>query len=271
MPDRNLVTFDLLTAMAFLAFREAQADVQVLETGLGGRVDSTNAVEQKEVCVITSVSLEHQAILGDTLPQIAAEKAGIIAPGATVVLATQAEPVAEVIRRACDDRDADLVEASRLCRFERRCRGVEGQEVRLSTPGPSTTSGCRCSGFTRWRTPSRPCWRSRRCGTHGVAASTEQVRDGLAKVRWPGRLEVLSRRPLLLADGAHNAESARRLRETLSDDLGFAKATFVIGVSRDKDTAGMERELRPMASGSSPPARAIRGRWRRNAWRRHSP
>ena len=81
MPDRKLVTFDLLTAMAFLAFREAQADVQVLETGLGGRVDSTNAVERKEVCVITSVSLEHQQILGDTLPQIAAEKAGIITPG----------------------------------------------------------------------------------------------------------------------------------------------------------------------------------------------
>jgi dihydrofolate synthase/folylpolyglutamate synthase len=248
LPDRKLVTFDLLTAMAFLAFREAQADIQVLETGLGGRVDSTNAVEQKEVCVITSVSLEHQAILGDTLPQIAAEKAGIIAPGATVVLATQAEPIAEVIRRACDERGADLVEAGRSCRFQRRCRGIDGQEVSLSTPQAEYNLWLPLLGLHQVENAVAAVLAVEALRKCGVAASTEQVRHGLEKVQWPGRLEVLSRRPLLLADGAHNADSARRLRETLSGDLGFAKATFVIGVSKDKDTSGMERELRPMAS-----------------------
>jgi dihydrofolate synthase/folylpolyglutamate synthase len=248
MPDRNLVTFDLLTAMAFLAFRESQADVQVLETGLGGRVDSTNTVEEKQVCVITSVSLEHQAILGDTLPQIAAEKAGIIAPGATVVLARQAQPVAEVVRRACDERGAGLIEADETCRFERRCRGVEGQEVKLSTPVAEYDLWLPLLGLHQVENAIAAVLAVEALRPHGVAASTEQVRNGLAKVQWPGRLEVLSRRPLVVADGAHNAESARRLRETLTNDLGFAKATFVIGVSRDKDTTGMERELRPMAS-----------------------
>ena len=247
LPERNLVTFDLLTAMAFLAFREAQADVQVLETGLGGRVDSTNVVEEKEVCVITSVSLEHQAILGDTLPQIAAEKAGIISPGATVVLATQAEPVAEVVRRACSDCAAELLEADELCRFERCCRGVEGQEIKLRTPHAEYDLWLPLLGLHQVENAVAAVLAVEALSEHGIAASTEQVRDGLAKVQWPGRLEVLSRRPLLLADGAHNAESARRLRETLADDLGFSKATFVVGVSRDKDTAGMERELRPMA------------------------
>jgi len=248
MPDRNLVTFDLLTAMAFLAFRETRADLQVLETGLGGRVDSTNAVEEKEVCVITAISLEHQAILGDTLPQIAAEKAGIITPGATVALARQAEPAAEVIRRACGERGADLIEAEETCHFERRCRGVEGQEIALSTLRDRYDLWLPLLGQHQVENAVAAVLAVEALRPYGVDASTEQVRDGLAKVQWPGRIEVLSQRPLLLADGAHNAESARRLRETLSDDLGFAKATFVIGVSRDKDTAGMERELRPMAN-----------------------
>jgi len=247
LPDRRLVTFDLLTAMAFLAFREAQADVQVLETGLGGRVDSTNAVDRKEVCVVTAISLEHQAILGDTLPQIAAEKAGIIVPGATVVLARQDASVIEVVRRACRDRGADLVEADRSCRFQRLCRGVDGQEVKLQTPNAQYDLWLPLLGLHQVENAVAAVLAVKALREHGVEASTEQVRSGLAKMQWPGRLEVLGREPLLLADGAHNAESARRLRETLTNDLGFSGATFVIGVSKDKDTAGMELELRPIA------------------------
>jgi dihydrofolate synthase/folylpolyglutamate synthase len=247
LPDRKLVTFDLLTAMAFLAFREAEADVQVLETGLGGRVDSTNAVEEKEVCVITSVSLEHQAILGDTLPLIAAEKAGIIVPGAGVVLAGREATVAEVVRRACREHGAGLLEAGNACRFDRRCCGVEGQEIELQTPNARYELWLPLLGLHQVENAVAAVLAVEGLRRHGVEASTEQARAGLTKMQWPGRLEVLGRRPLLLADGAHNAESARRLRETLTGDLGFSGATFVIGVSKDKDTAGMELELRPMA------------------------
>jgi dihydrofolate synthase/folylpolyglutamate synthase len=248
VPDRALVTFDLLTAMAFLAFRETQADVQVLETGLGGRVDSTNAIEDKEVCVITAISLEHQAILGDTLPQIAAEKAGIVTPGSTVVLAKQPESVPGVVRRTCRERDVRLIEADATCRFERRSLGVDGQEVALMTECERYNLWLPLLGLHQVENAVAAVLAVEALRPYGVVASTQQVCNGLAKVRWPGRLEVLSRRPLLVADSAHNAESARRLCKTLSDDLGFAEATFVIGVSRDKDTTGMERELRPMAS-----------------------
>ena len=117
-PERELVTFDLLTAMGFLAFREAGASVQVIETGLGGRVDSTNAVERKEVCVITPVSLEHRQILGDTLAAIAAEKAGIIGDGAAVVMGLQDEEAAAVIRRTAVERGARLVEVGEACRYQ---------------------------------------------------------------------------------------------------------------------------------------------------------
>ena len=247
LPDRRLVTFDLLTAMAFLAFHEAQADVQVLETGLGGRVDSTNAVDQKEVCVITSISLEHQEVLGDTLPQIAAEKAGIIVPGATVVLAAQNASVAEVIRSASRKRDARLVDADASCSYDRRCRGIDGQEIALRTPHAKYDLWLPLLGPHQVENAVAAVLAVEALRERGVDASPERVREGLAAVRWPGRLEVLRRRPLLVADGAHNAESARRLRETLAGDLGFSTATFVIGVSKDKDTAGMEQELRPMA------------------------
>ncbi len=247
LPRRKLVTFDLLTAMAFLAFAEARADVQVVETGLGGRVDSTNAIERKEVCVITSLSLEHQAILGDTLARIAAEKAGIITPGARVVLASQREDIGGVIRRACRERGAALVEADRSCSFERRCAGIEGQELMLRTPRAEYDLWLPLLGPHQAENAVAAILAVEALRDRGVDVSPEQVREGLAKVRWPGRLEVLRREPLLLADGAHNEESVARLRETLVDDLGFSEATFVVGVSKDKDTAGMERQLRPMA------------------------
>lgn len=100
-PQRQLVTFDLLTALAFQVFRDERVDAQVIETGLGGRLDSTNALDQKAVCVITPISLEHTAILGDTLGKIAGEKAGIITPAAAVVMGLQQESAAAVIRQTC--------------------------------------------------------------------------------------------------------------------------------------------------------------------------
>ncbi|GAG16378.1 unnamed protein product, partial [marine sediment metagenome] len=101
---RSLVTFDLLTALAFLAFREHAVDCQVLEVGLGGRVDSTNVFEAKEVCAVTAVGLEHTDVLGDTVEEIAAEKAGVIRPGSTVVIGPQPQAAArEVIARSAGD------------------------------------------------------------------------------------------------------------------------------------------------------------------------
>jgi dihydrofolate synthase/folylpolyglutamate synthase len=248
LPERKLVTFDLLTAMAFLAFAESGADVQVLETGLGGRVDSTNAVDNKQVCVITSISLEHQAILGETVPEIAVEKAGIIFPGTKVILARQEDGANDVVRRTCQQRGAELIEAENVCRFERRCRGIEGQEILLSTRERRYELWLPLLGLHQVENAVAAVLAVEALQASGIEVSEQQVRDGLAKVEWPGRLEVLGRRPLLLADGAHNAESTRRLCQTLRDDLGFSRATFVIGVSRDKDTTGMEHELRPLAA-----------------------
>ena len=246
-PERELVTFDLLTAMAFLAFREARATAQVIETGLGGRVDSTNALGDKDVCVITPISFEHQSILGHTLPEIAAEKAGIIRAGSSVVMALQQPEAAAVIRDAAALLGAPLIEVGESCRIERVACDADGQEFSLKTPLRRYDLRLPLLGLHQLENAATAVLAVEALRERGVEASAEQVARGVAGVRWPGRLEVMSRRPLLIVDGAHNGESARRLRETLTDDLGYRKATFVIGVSSDKNLGAMASELRALA------------------------
>ncbi len=246
-PEREPVTFDLLTATAFLAFREAEVAVQVLETGLGGRLDSTNVLEQKEVCVITPISLEHTAILGDTVAQIAEDKAGVIAPGATVIMGLQRESAAAVVRRACADRGAELVEVAGTCNLSRRGHTWEGQDFRLRTRGGTYDLHLPLLGLHQLENAASAVSAVEAMRGHGVSVSEEEIRRGLARVRWPCRLEIVRRRPLVMVDGAHNAEAAHRLRETLTQDLLLSRAIVVVGASSDKDVGAVAAELEPLA------------------------
>ena len=247
-PDRELVTFDLLTALAFLAFREAGLDAQVIEAGLGGRLDSTNALDEKEVCVITPISLEHTAILGRTIDRIAAEKAGIIRGGSTTVMGFQQEEAATVIRRACDDLGASLVDVAAGCTIERYGHTPEGQDFRLRTTGGNYDLHLPLLGLHQLENAATAVAAVEALAGHGVTVSSEEIRRGLAKVRWPGRLEMLRRQPLLVVDGAHNAESARRLRETLLGDFSFSKAILIVGASQDKEIGEIATELQPLGA-----------------------
>ena len=156
-PGRRLVTFDLLTALAFLAFREEGVEAQVIEVGLGGRLDSTNVFAAKDVCVITPISLEHTAILGNSVGQIAREKAAIIRPAATVVVALQMYPEAGVeIRRAAEAAAAPVVDVGSSYTWKRIAHDLDGQTFRLEDPAGFSSCGCRCWASTRWRTPLPP-------------------------------------------------------------------------------------------------------------------
>jgi dihydrofolate synthase/folylpolyglutamate synthase len=245
-PDRELVTFDLLTATGFLAFREAGVTLQVIETGLGGRLDSTNALDDKEVCVITAISREHTAILGETVRRIAEEKAGIIGRGSTVVMGLQSASAAAVIRRTCGERGADLVEVARSCVIERYEHTLDGQDFRLQTAGGSYDLHLPLLGLHQLENAAAAVSAVEALARHGLAVSPEQIRRGLAGVRWPGRLEILRRRPLLIVDGAHSAEAVRRLRETLLQDMTFSKAILIVGASSDKEIGAMAAELEPL-------------------------
>jgi dihydrofolate synthase/folylpolyglutamate synthase len=226
---RRFVTFDLLTAMGFLAFGERAVDVQVVEVGLGGRVDSTNVFGRKEVAVITPISLEHTAILGDTVEEIAAEKAGIITPGCTVVLARQAYEGAEaVVRRRAEEVGAKVVEAARWC-----AGGGEALIPDLPLRGRhQRENACTAAAAVRALDAGLP---------------DEAVTEGLASVRWPGRVEVLREGPAVVVDGAHSRDSARALREALAEMYGDRAVTFIVGSSADKDIGGLAEELAPAA------------------------
>jgi dihydrofolate synthase/folylpolyglutamate synthase len=250
-PDRALVTFDLLTAMAFVAFHDhwRPVHVQILETGLGGRVDSTNVFPYKDVAVITPISLEHTAILGDTVEKIAREKSAIASASGCGRVIMAPQPYAEardVIREAAGSK---LLDVNEKYRWKKLWHNTKGQEVRMEGP-----RGVEEGWFTM-------------LGRHQLenAATAYAVVDELRSVYnipegkvgigldmssapWPCRIEVVREDPLVICDGAHNRDSARRLAETLVEYFACDRALFVIGCGSDKDIEGLAEELAPLAS-----------------------
>ncbi len=240
-------TFEALTALAFMYFRERNAAWQILEVGLGGRLDATNVFDEKAACVITPVSLEHTAILGDTVAQIAEEKAGIITPGSTVVMSPQREAAADVVRRVCSERGAELVEVALACAMNRTRHDQSGQDLALRTPRATYQLRLPLLGHHQLENAAAAVLALEALAARGVEIDDAALREGLASVRWPARIEVLRRKPLVIADGAHNRDSAKRLVQTLRDDLGLRSVTFVTGVSGDKDAGAFAEELTPLA------------------------
>src|SRR6478735_8365775 len=130
-PERQLVTFDAITALAFVVFRDRGVQAQVVEVGLGGLLDSTNVFETKDVSVITNIGLEHREILGDTVAEIARQKAGIIVAGSPMVMAPQRESAADVIREVAAEKGSELKEVALVCNLRRDQFGSDSQAFRL--------------------------------------------------------------------------------------------------------------------------------------------
>lgn len=248
LDDRGLVTFDLLTAIGFLAFRDARLDAQVIEVGLGGRVDSTNVFDSKELAVVTPLSLEHMAVLGETIEEIAAEKAAIIRPrtGAAVLAPQPDGAAAEIVRARAEGAGVPLVDVVASYSWRVVEHDIRGQDVRIERP----------VGGLDVRLPLLGAHQAENAATAVAAADAlgesakitdEAILRGLASVHWPGRLEVLHESPLVIADGAHNRDSARRLVDALRDYFGAEQVTFVVGALSDKDVRGLAEELAPLA------------------------
>ena len=241
-------TFEALTALAFRYFQERNVQWQVLEVGLGGRLDATNVLDEKAVCVITAIGLEHTAVLGDTIAQIAGEKAGIITAGTTVVMAPQREAAAEVIRQACAERAATLIEVAQVCALSRTGGGGDGQDFSLRTPRSTYRLRLPLLGRHQLENAAAAVLALEALAPHGVEITAAALREGLACVRWPARIEVLRRRPLVVADGAQERDSARRLAQTLREDLGISDIVLVVGCSGDKDVGALADELASLAT-----------------------
>ena len=243
----QLTTFELLTALAFLYFQDRDAQWQVLEVGMGGRLDATNVVDEKAVCVITLISLEHTTVLGDTVEKIAAEKAAILRPGTTAVMAPQPYPeAASVIQQRAAELGAPLLDVGETFFVQRLGWDLTGQSFRLTGSGCSRELWLPLLGAHQLENAATAVATIDALRKGGVAVSEESIGEGLGRVRWPGRLEVLRDKPLIVADGAHNGDSARRLRQALPDHFCFDRAILVMGVSGDKTVGAMAEELAPL-------------------------
>ncbi|KPJ49508.1 MAG: hypothetical protein AMJ38_03235 [Dehalococcoidia bacterium DG_22] len=243
----QLTTFELLTALALLYFQDRGAQWQVLEVGMGGRLDATNVVDEKAVCVITPISLEHTTVLGDTVEKIAAEKAAIVRPGTIVAMAFQPYPEAAVVIRArAAELAAPLLDVGETYSVQRLGWDLTGQSFRLAGPGCSRELWLPLLGAHQLENAATAVATIDALRKGGVAILEESISEGLSRLSWPGRLEVLRDKPLIVVDGAHNGHSARRLRQALRDYFSFDRAILVIGVSGDKTIGAMAEELAPL-------------------------
>jgi len=249
LAGRPLTFFDLITVLALKYFAQQKADVVVLETGLGGRLDSTNVVYPK-VTVITNVDFDHTHILGNTLERIAREKAGIIKPGVPVISGVEIPEPARVIEEIAERKGAPLYAIRRDFRLQEDPKPGEGFAVetwkreyrglRLPLLGAHQRANAAVA-LAALEALSDPL---------GINFTEEEIRQGLAYVRLRGRIEVLSKRPIVILDVAHNPSSLRALRETLQAHYPSRRKIFVIGMSKDKDLQGGLREILPAASGA---------------------
>jgi len=242
-----LTTFEVLTAMAFIYFARSGVTFQVIETGLGGRLDATNVV-CPEIAVITLIGLDHIGVLGSTLPQIAGEKAGIIKAGSTVVSAAQPAEAALVIRETCNRMGASLIEAASRIKISRR--GYSGSYQVFNAGGDLAAYHIELPLMGSYQAANLACVLAcvEALEQKGCLVSKSQIEKGLKKVIWPGRFQILGERPLLIADGAHNPEAVGALMQALENYLAGARPdinrrTLILGASRDKDIAGMTAVL----------------------------
>jgi dihydrofolate synthase/folylpolyglutamate synthase len=241
----QLTTFEVMTALAFMYFKMKGVDWQVVEVGLGGRLDATNVV-RPEVCIITSISFDHTEVLGDTLAEIAFEKAGIIKPGSVVVTSPHAGEAARVIEEACLGCGVERVRVGSDVTWQGL--GFEADRQSLVVRGrlDSYELSIPLLGQHQLENVAVAVAALEVLSEKGFNISKDSITNGLARVSWPGRLQVLSRRPLLVVDGAHNPDSARKLRQSLERYFEFSRAVLVFGASADKDIAGIISELMPL-------------------------
>jgi dihydrofolate synthase/folylpolyglutamate synthase len=236
--------FEALTAIAFCWFKEQKVDWVVLEVGLGGRLDATNVIQSSALSLITPIGLEHQAILGKTIGEIAGEKAGIIKSGGFVTTAQYSSEALRVIKKRASDCAAELWTAGKEFKYRPIARGFywsgPGLNQEIDLPNSSgyqvTNAALALAGIQYLRTRD------------GVHASVGTIQKGFTAMRWPGRMEIVSQKPLILLDGAHNPDGAKALSECLKRIYPHQRWIVLNGLLEDKDHQTFIKCLKPITA-----------------------
>lgn len=236
--------FEIVTALAFLFFLRKKCDIVVLEVGLGGRLDATNIIQPPLLSVITSIGLDHVAELGNSLVQIAKEKAGVIKPGSEVVLAAGLAPEAEAELEEEAQRCGAVVHKASMARFTSEHARLGGQTFRwdgaiqLSMP---------LAGEYQKINAATALTALEVLGKMGFSVGQQALRDGFAAARWPARLELLHKEPVFMLDGGHNLQGVQVLAQSLKSFFPSRKWVFVMGVMQDKNWKEMAEVMLPLA------------------------
>lgn len=236
--------FELITALAMVWFRQERCDIVVLEVGLGGTLDSTNVIDPPELAVITAIGLDHTRELGGTFAQIAAAKAGIIKPGTPVVSYGRNAEADAVIAQAAAERGAPLTipdwDSLRVRAWEPDCTVLDfgrfsGLRLPLLAAYQPYNAALAITGLEQLR-------------ARGWHISDQAIRQGIERVSWPGRFELLRRDPPFLLDGSHNPQGIRATAESLALRYPGRKFVLLLGVMADKDVGTMLAAIAPVAS-----------------------
>ena len=255
--------FEFTTLMAFLYLARMNVDLAIVEVGLGGRLDATNVLEPM-LSVITTVGLEHQQYLGNTLVKIAGEKAGIIKPQSVALTGVSQPHVIEVVRARCQELDTRLFRVGKDIRIRRNSEETFSyyglftsyRNLEISVRGDyQPTNAALAVGITEILLDQ------------GIDLSEESLRTGLKATAWPGRLEKVNTDPIVLLDGAHNIQAVRRLIKELKTNYSYKKLFLVIGIMEDKPIKPILRQLvglatrvvftRPKLDRATPPGRML--------------
>jgi dihydrofolate synthase/folylpolyglutamate synthase len=238
----RLTTFEISTALAFWHFARQGVEIAVIEVGLGGRLDATNVITPL-VSVITSISKDHTFVLGDSLEAIATEKGGIIKPGVPVVIAPQRQEPREKLVEIAAERDSPLTQVGRDYKFSIKSRSLESQVFSLWDTAEKNRSPVLLEipllGDHQAENGATAYVTLQIIKNLGIDISESAIRQGMVKTSWAGRFEILQHQPPVIIDAAHNAYSARALRNTLDQYYPERPMILITGMSADKDIKGM--------------------------------
>lgn len=243
----GITAYELQTALAFLYFAQEKADIAVIEVGLGGRLDSTNILTPI-VSVITSISLDHTFILGDTLKAIATEKGGIIKPNIPVVSTPQSAEALSALQSIAQQQGSPFTLVGDQVQVEILQDSLEGLRLKLShsdTPGSEIETEVGLLGAHQAENAAVAFAALFIARANGFYISNTHIQHGFSQVKWPGRFEIVSQSPPVILDGAHNRHSAHLLKNAVQKYFSNRPITLVFGASSDKDISGMFAELLP--------------------------
>jgi len=241
--DREPTFFEYTTAMAFHEFARSKVDWAIVETGMGGRLDATNILKPR-LSIISNISLEHRQYLGNTIAEITAEKGGIIKQGIPVVTGVKQKEAIEVLKNIAQKQEAPLFRLGEHFRVRKNKGSNTFSYVGTGSTWENMKAGLQ--GNHQIENAALALAACEILNRHDTNFNIEQIKEGLVKTDWPGRMEVVSQTPYVILDGAHNLMAARKLAKFISENLAKNKTTLLIGILNDKPYKGMLKPLLPL-------------------------